>query len=72
MGTSSERRRWITEHGRATACPHCGSANTERGAEFGPFHMSETYVCRACGSPFSRIKWSGDGPAADGRDAKAE
>ncbi len=38
-------------------CPYCGAADTERAAAFGSFHMSETYFCKRCGSPFSRIKW---------------
>jgi DNA-directed RNA polymerase subunit RPC12/RpoP len=65
-------REWLASRGEPMDCPYCGSAKTERAAMFGPFHMSETYVCRACGSPFSRIKWNGDGPAANGREAKTE
>jgi hypothetical protein len=57
MSAASARRRWIAGHGVAKPCPWCGSSATERSAEFGPFHMSETYVCLACKSPFSRIKW---------------
>jgi len=56
------RREWIAEHGEAHACPYCGSARTERAAEFGPFHMSESFVCLDCRSPFSRIKWRTDAP----------
>jgi DNA-directed RNA polymerase subunit RPC12/RpoP len=64
MSDTGFRRKWIAAHGRPTACPYCGSDATERSAEFGPFHMSETYVCRTCHSPFSRIKW-GDGAERD-------
>jgi DNA-directed RNA polymerase subunit RPC12/RpoP len=57
MSTESLRRRWTAEHGTAVRCPYCDSEQTERSAVFGPFHMSETYSCRDCHSPFSRIKW---------------
>jgi DNA-directed RNA polymerase subunit RPC12/RpoP len=50
-------RKWIVENGAPVACPYCGSSRTERSAAFGPFHMTEPYVCRECGSPFSRIRW---------------
>lgn len=52
-----ERRKRLSEGAPPASCPYCGSARTERAATFGPFHMSESYFCRACGSPFSRIKW---------------
>ena len=52
-----ERRNLLAAGGRPVPCPYCGSAKTERAATFGPFHMSESYFCRKCGSPFSRIKW---------------
>jgi ring-1,2-phenylacetyl-CoA epoxidase subunit PaaD len=52
-----ERRELLAAGGRPVPCPYCGSAETERAASFGPFHMSETYFCRTCRSPFSRIKW---------------
>ena len=57
-------REWIAARGAQKACPYCGSAHTERAAMFGPFHMLETYVCRDCGSPFSRIKWVDGGDDA--------
>jgi hypothetical protein len=62
---ASDRRRVIAAGASAVPCPYCGSADTERSAVFGPFHMSEAYTCRACLSPFSRIKW-GNEPAGDG------
>ena len=64
-GLSVERERadQIAASGRAAACPYCGSKRTERAAEFGAFHMSETYFCKDCGSPFSRIKWDDPAPA---------
>jgi DNA-directed RNA polymerase subunit RPC12/RpoP len=57
MSIAGHRRRWSAENGPPKPCPYCGSSDTERSAVFGPFHMSEAYVCRACHSPFSRIKW---------------
>jgi ring-1,2-phenylacetyl-CoA epoxidase subunit PaaD len=51
------RRQLLAAKGLPVPCPYCGSAATERAASFGPFHMSETYFCGACKSPFSRIKW---------------
>ena len=51
------RRELLAREAAPVACPYCGAPETERAAVFGPFHMSETYFCRKCGSPFSRIKW---------------
>jgi hypothetical protein len=52
---------WIRDRGTPQPCPYCESTDTRREAVFGPFHMSETYFCRSCGSPFSRIKWREEG-----------
>ena len=52
-----ERRDQVAARGLPVPCPYCASHETERAAAFGAFHMSETYFCRSCGSPFSRIKW---------------
>jgi len=58
MSTESARRRWVADHAPdARRCPYCGSIRTERSAVFGPFHMSESWSCLDCHSPFSRIKW---------------
>jgi DNA-directed RNA polymerase subunit RPC12/RpoP len=62
-----ERRSAIAAGGKAVACPYCGSADTRRTAEFGPFHMTEQYHCLACRSPFSLLKWEG----ADDPDPRA-
>jgi ring-1,2-phenylacetyl-CoA epoxidase subunit PaaD len=51
------RRDLLAREGVTTPCPYCGAEETERAAAFGSFHMSETYFCKKCGSPFSRIKW---------------
>ncbi len=57
----SARAAWLRSGGTPQECPYCGSTDTRREAVFGPFHMSETYFCRGCGSPFSRIKWREEG-----------
>jgi ring-1,2-phenylacetyl-CoA epoxidase subunit PaaD len=38
------------------ACPHCGSADTERLAEFGSTACKALYRCRACREPFDYFK----------------
>ena len=40
----------------AVACPRCGSANTERIAEFGSTTCKALYRCRACAEPFDYFK----------------
>jgi ring-1,2-phenylacetyl-CoA epoxidase subunit PaaD len=40
----------------AVACPHCGSADTERLAEFGSTACKALYRCRACREPFDYFK----------------
>jgi|FaiFalDrversion2_1042247.scaffolds.fasta_scaffold00557_6 ribosomal protein L37AE/L43A len=37
-------------------CPWCGSTEVERTSAFGPSLMLEQYFCRACGSPFGRLR----------------
>ncbi len=64
-GAGTHRRREIAERARPVACPYCGSADTERTAEFGPFHMTEQYHCRGCLSPFSFVRWEEDAPPSD-------
>jgi hypothetical protein len=51
------RRKEIASGGELELCPYCASTRTERTAAFGPFHMTEPYVCLECHSPFSRIRW---------------
>lgn len=67
MSGEALHRRWIADHGGPQACPYCKSQDTVRTAAFGPFHMTEPYMCRSCGSPFSRIRWrspdAAQGPA---------
>lgn len=38
------------------ACPHCGSADTERLAEFGSTACKALYRCRDCREPFDYFK----------------
>lgn len=66
MNRDSPHRRWIVENAEPAQCPYCGSGHTERSAAFGPFHMTEPYFCRVCGSPFSRIRWRAPGRADAG------
>lgn len=40
----------------ATACPRCGSADTERLAEFGSTACKSLWRCRACREPFDLFK----------------
>jgi ring-1,2-phenylacetyl-CoA epoxidase subunit PaaD len=40
----------------AVACPRCGSADTERLAEFGSTSCKALYRCRACAEPFDYFK----------------
>ncbi len=40
----------------AAACPFCGSTDTEPIALFGSQLSTAQYYCRACRSPFQRIK----------------
>ncbi|MEW5422025.1 1,2-phenylacetyl-CoA epoxidase subunit PaaD [Amorphus sp. 3PC139-8] len=37
-------------------CPHCGSADTERLAEFGSTACKALWRCRSCGEPFDYFK----------------
>ncbi len=40
----------------AVACPHCGSADTERISEFGSTACKALYRCRRCAEPFDYFK----------------
>jgi DNA-directed RNA polymerase subunit RPC12/RpoP len=55
-GTFDDRRESIAAGGKPIVCPYCGSRDTRRTAEFGPFHMTEQYHCLACKSPFSLLR----------------
>jgi ring-1,2-phenylacetyl-CoA epoxidase subunit PaaD len=48
--------RFIGAAPAAVACPHCGSADTERLAEFGSTACKALYRCRACLEPFDYFK----------------
>ncbi len=40
----------------STACPYCGSNDTERKSEFGSTACKSIWVCRACRQPFEEFK----------------
>lgn len=40
----------------ATACPYCGSSNTERRSEFGSTACKAIHFCAACRQPFEEFK----------------
>lgn len=40
----------------SVACPHCGSSDTERLAEFGSTACKALWRCRACREPFDHFK----------------
>jgi ring-1,2-phenylacetyl-CoA epoxidase subunit PaaD len=42
-------------------CPFCGGTDTELMNAFGSHASVSAYWCRACRSPFERMKWEGDG-----------
>jgi ring-1,2-phenylacetyl-CoA epoxidase subunit PaaD len=48
--------RFVRATPAAVACPHCGSANTERVAEFGSTACKALYRCRDCREPFDYFK----------------
>ncbi len=53
----SDRPRPKQEPGEVEAtCPWCGSNDVERLSTFGPTHMTEQWYCRACRSPFERVR----------------
>jgi len=37
-------------------CPWCGSRETEQIGEWGPQLLTEQWICRACRTPFERIR----------------
>jgi len=41
---------------RAVQCPQCGSANTERSADFGSTACKALYRCADCSEPFEYVK----------------
>lgn len=44
-------------------CPFCEGEDTELHSAFGPQLSVVTYWCRACRSPFERLKWDPPPPA---------
>ena len=53
LGKASRRGLFGTD---GVPCPRCGSAQTERIAEFGSTGCKALYRCRACGEPFDYFK----------------
>jgi ring-1,2-phenylacetyl-CoA epoxidase subunit PaaD len=50
-------------HGREEVnCPWCGSGEVERVGEVGPTVMTSQWICRACRTPFERIRRRGGDP----------
>lgn len=37
-------------------CPWCDATDVEQLNTFGPMHMTEQWYCRACQSPFERVR----------------
>lgn len=37
-------------------CPHCGSLDTELASPFGQQLLTSQYYCRACRTPFERVR----------------
>lgn len=46
----------LVAHRPVIECPRCGSADTERTAEFSGTACKDLYRCRSCGEPFEHIK----------------
>jgi transposase-like protein len=46
-------------------CPWCGSAEVERVGEVGPTVMTSQWICRACRTPFERIRRRGGDPRSE-------
>jgi len=41
----------------AVHCPFCGSADTEKQADFGTSLMVRLHFCHACRTAFEAVKW---------------
>lgn len=72
VGSFEDRRDSIAAGGKRMVCPYCGSPDTRRTAEFGPFHMTEQYHCRACKSPFALLRWEEEAGGASATDRTPE
>lgn len=46
----------LTSTRRGVACPHCGSARTERTADFSATACKALYRCAGCREPFEYVK----------------
>ena len=61
-----ERDQQQPQDAPAAACPFCGSDQTELSSLFGSTSLTSQYHCRACRSPFERVKWGTLPPAGGG------
>jgi ring-1,2-phenylacetyl-CoA epoxidase subunit PaaD len=52
----SSGKRALFEPSASVSCPRCGSADTERLAEFGSTACKALWRCRACREPFDHFK----------------
>src|SRR5579875_713937 len=52
-------RVWVVTTDGSIGCPFCGSANTELISLFGQQLLTVQYYCRACHTPFERVKDAG-------------
>ena len=46
----------LTATVRRTACPYCGSSDTERKSEFGSTACKSIHYCHGCRQPFEAFK----------------
>jgi len=53
---SPAKLRWFRAEAAGVDCPRCGSADTERLAEFGATACKALYRCRKCREPFDYFK----------------
>ncbi|PMS14418.1 phenylacetate-CoA oxygenase subunit PaaJ [Trinickia dabaoshanensis] len=55
-GASEQTIRFVPRAAAAPACPHCGSAHTERLSQFGSTACKALYRCLDCREPFDYFK----------------
>lgn len=54
----------------AVTCGWCGATDVERLSVYGPMHLGESWYCRACHSPFERVRNRGEGRADQAADGE--
>jgi ring-1,2-phenylacetyl-CoA epoxidase subunit PaaD len=55
-GKREQAIRFVPGAGASPACPHCGSAHTERLSQFGSTACKALYRCLDCREPFDYFK----------------